>query len=160
MAEAPESILRTWRYEHGTSATCIRAVPQGTAAFRPHGRSRSMGELCRHLGEAERFFVVGCLGVEVPGPDPVAKDAPLPDPGAVADAFDRSHAALAAAVEARAPAWFEEPVEFYGMRLPRADVLGVMVRHEVHHRGQLSVFLRLAGGKVPAIYGPSADAGA
>jgi uncharacterized damage-inducible protein DinB len=41
--------------------------------------------------------------------------------------------------------------------MPRHRVIDLMVRHEVHHRGQLTVLVRLAGGKVPAVYGDSAD---
>jgi uncharacterized damage-inducible protein DinB len=44
-----------------------------------------------------------------------------------------------------------------GARLRTADVLWLTLYDMVHHRGQLSVYLRLAGGKVPSIYGPSAD---
>jgi uncharacterized damage-inducible protein DinB len=41
--------------------------------------------------------------------------------------------------------------------MSRLAIVELMIRHEVHHRGQLSVYLRLAGGKVPSIYGGSAD---
>jgi uncharacterized damage-inducible protein DinB len=41
--------------------------------------------------------------------------------------------------------------------VPVADMLWIMLLDAVHHRGQLSVYLRMAGGKVPSIYGPSAD---
>jgi uncharacterized damage-inducible protein DinB len=41
--------------------------------------------------------------------------------------------------------------------IPLADFVNFMTHDQIHHRGQLSVYLRMAGGKVPAIYGPSAD---
>jgi uncharacterized damage-inducible protein DinB len=50
-----------------------------------------------------------------------------------------------------------EPVDFFGTILTAVVILSVMVRHSIHHRGQLSTYLRPMGGKVPAIYGPSAD---
>ena len=46
---------------------------------------------------------------------------------------------------------------FAGMELPNVIYLGLMNRHGVHHRGQLSTYLRPMGAKVPGIYGPSAD---
>jgi uncharacterized damage-inducible protein DinB len=43
------------------------------------------------------------------------------------------------------------------MQLPAVNFLALTVKHSVHHRGQLSAYLRAMGGKVPGIYGPSAD---
>jgi uncharacterized damage-inducible protein DinB len=43
------------------------------------------------------------------------------------------------------------------MQAPAATYLGLLIKHSVHHRGQLSAYLRPMGGKVPAIYGGSAD---
>ena len=44
------------------------------------------------------------------------------------------------------------------MTMPRiACIRGMIMNHIIHHRGQFSVYLRMAGGKVPSIYGPSAD---
>jgi uncharacterized damage-inducible protein DinB len=51
-----------------------------------------------------------------------------------------------------------EEVDFFGMmKLPAVALLGIMIKHSIHHRGQLSTYLRAMGGKVPGIYGPSGD---
>jgi uncharacterized damage-inducible protein DinB len=42
-------------------------------------------------------------------------------------------------------------------QVPVSDILWIMLMDSIHHRGQLSVYVRMAGGKVPSIYGPSAD---
>ena len=52
---------------------------------------------------------------------------------------------------------FTEEMDFYGMKNPALVYLNFCLVHMVHHRGQLSAYLRPAGGKVPAIYGSSAD---
>ena len=147
----------TWNYEHGLSTKVMRAVPAAKLDMRPHEKSKSMRELAWHLAEAERFFVVQGLGVQVPGDNPVPKETPPATPSAMADAFDRSHAALSAAIAKSDPAWFAEVVPFFQMKMTRAAILDLMIRHEVHHRGQLTVYLRLAGAKVPSTYGGSAD---
>lgn len=157
MADAGNALLQSWEFEHGLSGKSIRAVPPAKIAMRPHEKSRSMQDLCWHIAEAERYFVVQGLGLDVPGENPVQKDAPLATPEAIAGAFDRSHGILAAAVAKQSPGWFAESVDFHGSKVPRAGLLDVMLRHEAHHRGQLSVYLRLAGGKCPSIYGGSAD---
>ena len=147
----------TWKYEHGLSAKVMRAVPAAKLDMRPHEKSRSMRDLAWHLAEAERFFVVKGLGLEIPGENPVPKETPPATPAAMADAWDRSHADISGLVAKKHPAWFEEVVPFFQMKMPRAAILDLMVRHEVHHRGQLTVYLRLAGAKVPGTYGGSAD---
>ncbi len=157
MASAADALLQSWEFEHGLTGKVIRAVPAGKMAMKPHEKARSMQDLCWHIAEAERFFVSECLGLKVPGENPVPKGTPLASPAAIAEAFDRSHAALAAEVAKQSPAWRSEPVDFFGMKMPRAGVADVMIRHEVHHRGQLCLYLRIAGAKVPAVYGPSAD---
>jgi len=149
--------LDTWRYEHGLTAKVMRAVPAAKLAMKPHEKSRSMGDLAWHLAEAERFFVVQGLKVENAGENMVPKESPPDSPAAMADAFDRSHSFLHAAVAGRDAAWFGETVDFFQMKMTRAAILDLMVRHEVHHRGQLTVYLRLAGAKVPGTYGGSAD---
>ena len=157
MADPTNAAVQSWRYEHALTAKMIRAVPASSIGMQPHEKSRSARDLCWHMAEAERFFVAQCLSVEVPGENPVPKGAPLPTPTAIADAFDRSHAALAAATEQKGAAWFAEVVDFFKTKMSRAAVLELMIRHEVHHRGQLTVYLRLAGAKVPSTYGGSAD---
>jgi uncharacterized damage-inducible protein DinB len=52
---------------------------------------------------------------------------------------------------------FAREIDFFGTKMPAVVVLSVVVRHTAHHRGQLSTYLRAMGGKVPSIYGPSAD---
>lgn len=149
--------VETWTYEHGLSTKVMRAVPAAKLDMRPHEKSKSMRELAWHIAEAERFFAVQGLGVQVPGDNPVPKETPPATPAAMADAFDRSHAALSAAIAKNDPAWFAEVVPFFQMKMTRTAILDLMVRHEVHHRGQLTVYLRLAGAKVPSTYGGSAD---
>jgi uncharacterized damage-inducible protein DinB len=48
-------------------------------------------------------------------------------------------------------------VDFYSKRLPRGSVLSTILKHEIHHRAQMTVLMRKAGLRVPSIYGPSAD---
>jgi len=51
-------------------------------------------------------------------------------------------------------------VDFYGIRrFPAVTLIQIILNHTIHHRGQLSTYLRPMGAKVPSIYGPSYDAG-
>ena len=52
---------------------------------------------------------------------------------------------------------FERPVHFYGMHIPLGQALWYELFDHIHHRGQISVYIRLAAAKLPSIYGPTAD---
>jgi uncharacterized damage-inducible protein DinB len=61
-------------------------------------------------------------------------------------------------VKAMTPEQLATEVDFFGvMKMPAVGLLSMALRHSIHHRGQLSSYLRAMGGKVPGIYGPSAD---
>ncbi|MDH5643784.1 MAG: DinB family protein, partial [Gemmatimonadota bacterium] len=47
--------------------------------------------------------------------------------------------------------------DVYGYRWPRSRTMGILLTHEIHHRGQLTAMLRIGGAKVPGVYGPSSD---
>ncbi|MNW19867.1 DinB family protein [compost metagenome] len=57
------------------------------------------------------------------------------------------------AVAERDEAWVDESVDFYGNPWTRMELLNLMLRHEAHHRGQLSILMMVAGGQPPTIYG-------
>ncbi len=76
--------------------------------------------------------------------------------------YEKAHAALAPRLQKLDDkTWEEKKVQLLSgeatYELPLGEMLWAVVFDAIHHRGQLSVYVRLAGGKVPAIYGPSAD---
>jgi uncharacterized damage-inducible protein DinB len=117
----------------------------------------SAGELARHLVGSEWWFCAEALGLSGAGPDPAPKSRPPAAPAALLRAAERAHARLSAAVRRRGARWMRGTVSFYDLRMARRGVVDLMIRHEVHHRGQLSVYVRLCGGRVPSVYGGSAD---
>jgi len=76
--------------------------------------------------------------------------------------FDSSTAAVKRALESTPESRLNETVTFFTApkqtgRIPVIQLMWFMLLDSIHHRGQLTTFLRLAGAKVPSIYGPSAD---
>jgi len=157
MGQAMDAFVADWEWENGNTVKCLEAMPDGKLDMAPHEKSMTLHRLAWHLCEAERWFVAEALGVEVPGENPVPRENPAPNVAAVVAARKASHASLVSAVRRKDDAWLAEKVEFLGMNVPRRSALDIMIRHEVHHRGQLSVYLRLASVNVPSVYGPSAD---
>jgi uncharacterized damage-inducible protein DinB len=136
----------------------LKALPQGRLDYRPHPKSRTAAELAGMLAASEAAIssLVETGTVEWEEPKPVQRV------DEVVAAFERDAAAANARLEKMDAAGWEKKGRFLmGGKAVWEDTIGQMVWgflfDSIHHRGQLSTYLRPMGGKVPAIYGPSAD---
>lgn len=163
-----DSLLPELERELATTRTCIERVPDAQLAFKPHAKSYSAHDLVAHLAEIPMWGVVtfdrdefdmqplGGPAYERPALNSVA--------GALAR-FDELSAAMKAALsatsdEAMMAPWTLLKGGLRMMTMPRIAVYrSFIVNHLIHHRGQLSVYLRMMDVPVPSIYGPSADEG-
>ena len=160
MASEKEQLLQVWETESATTRKAIAAIPEAKRDFRPHEKARSARELAWHLVEGEKFFVDMFLTRTFE----VRKDSEAPATiREVLEAFDRQHRALAQKVRAADDKQFAGTIQIPVGPKKMGDVpmMGILwtglVLHGVHHRGQLSTYLRIMGEKVPSIIGPSAD---
>ncbi len=148
-----DRFLTTWKAEADATGRMIRAVPEDRADYRPHEKSMDAGETCRHIVASERAFVQMVLGEQA--------DWEMPEGVWIGTALTDLHGqwqdALIERLKEKDDGWLAERVDFFGGAMARAEILDTMIRHTVHHRGQLSVYLRLMGEKVPGVYGPTAD---
>jgi uncharacterized damage-inducible protein DinB len=152
--------------EMATTRRVLERVPEDQLAWKPHERSTTLGGLASHIaqlaGMAARVFAGDSVDVAPPGGPPPAPTQ-LASRQAILDAFDanvtKSREALAQADDAAmGETWTLLRGGQTMFSLPRAAVVRMaLLNHMVHHRGQLTVYLRMAGALVPAIYGPSAD---
>ena len=149
-----------------TTRKCLANVPTEKMNWKPHEKSMSMGRLASHIAD-----MVGWAG-EIIANDVLDIAPPDGKPREMGEAssaeellkiFDKNLAVGAAAIASVSDAALFENWTFkYGgrplMTIPRiASLRGFVLSHIVHHRGQLSVYLRLNDIPVPSIYGPSAD---
>ena len=161
-----DALLVEFDHETGVTRQLLQLVTEDRAGFRPHPKSYSLGELCLHLGRVLGWTgaIVRQAGFDLHPPDTPPAERPRFESMAIARAeFERqareARAALAAASDA-------ELLETWSLRddgkllftLPRAAVLRSWVfNHGIHHRGQLTVYLRLCEIPLPPVYGPTAD---
>ena len=153
-------------HEMATTRRLLARVPAGRAGWRPHPKSRTLGELAMHIaglaGMGTRVLKTDDFEVSPPG-GPARARAEFTTPSAMLLLFDQSlaecRAALAAADDATLLApWTLKHGGTVVFTLPRAAALRtMMLNHLIHHRGQLTVYLRLNDVPLPGIYGPSAD---
>ncbi len=123
-------------------------------SFRPAPKSRSVLEQMEHQVKSESAWMKSMLQVDVGDPLPAENTQPAYIDKYRSDARRR----LAILREHPDPWWIEE-VMFFDVARSRAWVMTRRVNHSTHHRGQLIIYLRLLGLRVPSVYGPTADTG-
>ncbi len=151
--------LDAFRRELPTTLKVLASYPAGMDEFRPHERSQPAVRLAHTFTKENAGAFKAVRGQPL-------NPADLPPPPATfaeaAAAYERGARELMDAVEKMPDSRLSETVTFFtGPRqlgeVPVIDVLWFLLMDSIHHRGQLSVYVRMAGGKVPSIYGPSAD---
>ncbi len=144
--------------EHAITKNVIQAIPRDKSDYRPDSVSKSALDLAWHIVATEMLFT-----------EAVAAGAfdftPRPRPGsiensaALANWYAENFAARLEKLSHLTPGQLLKVVDFRGMfQLPAVMYLGFVQQHSIHHRGQLSMYLRPMGAKVPSIYGESYDA--
>lgn len=158
-----QSLLPEYDHEMATARTVIERVPEDKYGWKPHDRSMTAGHLASHIAEMPAWAVSGLTqdSLDLAGYTPwkAATKSEL------LATFDKNVAAGRKAIEGAADAtymqnWSLNQGDKTLMTMPKIAVVRTFVmNHVIHHRGQLSVYLRLNNLSVPSIYGPSADEG-
>lgn len=157
-----QSILPEFNQEMYKTRKALERVPDDKFDWKPHPKSMTMGQLAGHLAELPGFSAA-ILTTEVLDFDKGEyKPTVVKNRAEVLDLFDKNIAKVREAIAASTDDHMKQNWHLIYQQkkmfeAPRADALRGSVMHVVHHRGQLTVYLRLNDVPVPAIYGPSAD---
>ncbi len=143
--------------EHRITRSVFEAIPLDKGDYRPDDVSRSALDLAWHMASVEMRFMAAVVAGEFdlsprPLPDSIRNSKDLS--GWYQDNFEPAFENLTKLSNEQ----LLKIVDFRGMfQLPAVMYLNFVLNHTIHHRGQLSMYLRPMGGKVPAIYGESYD---
>jgi uncharacterized damage-inducible protein DinB len=152
-----EFLLSLLEHEIRTTTSLLTAVPGNALNYQPDPKSKSALALIRHLTLEDEWILNSVAdGTFAPIPDDSDQCGIMTPGEAVARYAERIPSAIAR-VRGMSGEALVRPIDFFGNMVPAVVILSVMLRHSVHHRGQLSSYIRPMGGKVPSIYGPSAD---
>lgn len=138
-------------FEFGTTKKVLAAVKEGD--WKPDPKSRSAKELAWHIVSSEIWFLNGIANQDFT-PSDAKEPATLQE---MISFYEAEYPKAMARVRALPGDKLAQIVDFYGMKFPNINYLGFALVHSVHHRAQLSTYLRPLGGKCPDIYGGSAD---
>jgi uncharacterized damage-inducible protein DinB len=151
--------LGTYEKEFETTMRVLRAFPQEKANLQPH-------PTCKTAKDLAWMFVWGESFVDVVKSGELDFSKMMPEPPATFDevlsAYEKQHREKGAIIRSLNEEELKKTISFPAgpgkmADMRRMELLWLMLMDSVHHRGQFSIYLRMAGGKVPSIYGPSGD---
>ena len=143
--------------EMPTNIRVFEAIPEDKSGYRPDDKARTALELARHMVVSDLWFADAVIDGSFEMPSEDAENAVSSVSQALALYKEKLPAALEK-IKAMPGEQLAKPINMMGVFNFEAVIyLSFLIRHSVHHRGQLSTYLRPMGGKVPSIYGGSAD---
>ena len=161
-----DSVLPEFDREMASTRKALERVPEGKFAWKPHAKSMAFGRLATHVAEMVGWLIPTLQSESfdfAPVGAPPYQPVTAASSAALLELFDKNvkeaRAAMAAASDAEwMMNWSLQAGGQNIFTMPRIAVMRTMImNHVIHHRGQLTVYLRLNDVPVPALYGPSAD---
>ena len=159
-----ELFLDELNREVDRSRRALQQVPAGKYDWKPHDKSMQFGYLADMVASIPSWIVMEITQPEldVAPAQPRMKPEPKDTSEALVAALDKTAAECRAALEKTTDDHLMTPWRLLArgkvvIEAPRHVMIRDTINHWAHHRGQMTVYLRLMGAKVPALYGPSAD---
>ncbi|HUD99502.1 MAG TPA: DinB family protein [Bryobacteraceae bacterium] len=160
-----DALLPEFDQEMATTRRTLERVPEDKMDWRPHEKSMTLGQLACHIAELPGFASSAARADSLDFEKGEFKQIHATSCRQLLEAFDQTVAEARSAIasigdEELMKPWVLRRGDVKLFQAPKAAVIRtVMMNHLIHHRGQLSVYLRLTNTPVPSIYGPSADEG-
>ena len=159
-----DSLLPEFDREMGLTRRVLERVPDGQFAWKPHEKSMSLGRLAEHLAELPQWATMTLKesGIDMATRRPPEYRSPATRAEVLA-MFDQNQKDARASLVGKTDGELFAPWTLRNQgkeifTMPKVAVMrGFVMNHLIHHRGQMSVYLRLQNVPVPSIYGPSAD---
>jgi uncharacterized damage-inducible protein DinB len=149
------SFVDDWKSESATTLRVLRLLTDASLARKVSPEGRTLGFIAWHLA-LTIVEMCGKAGLPVAGP---AEDATAPTTAAeIVRAYEGAARSLTEQVRTRwTDRMLQDEVPLYGSMWRKVSVLVSLVRHQIHHRGQITVLMRQAGLPVPGVYGPARE---
>ncbi|WP_210517986.1 DinB family protein [Hymenobacter terricola] len=155
MYAAVSDFVADWQYEAGATEKVLAALTNESLAQPVSPNGRTLGGIAWHIVQTltEMPHTAGFLATNELDEQPVPAEASV-----ICETYRRLAQQVASAATAN---WTDDQlrdmIPMYGDSWPKCAVLSVLIRHQAHHRGQLTVLMRQAGLRVPGVYGPARE---
>ncbi len=159
-----ESFLAELKFEAGNTRKLLQAMTDETLGYKPEHKAWSMAQLASHIAESYIWYVGTFATNHLDMASYKYDKGDISKAANIVAKFEENLPQAIAALEsvgddsAFMQEWSMGAGDQVFLKMPRIQaVRGFLMNHLYHHRGQLSIYLRAAGCKVPGIYGPSQD---
>ena len=155
-----EPLLAELQIEAVTTRKMLERVPQDSLLWKPHEKSRTLGEIAAHIANIPGLFIATLNRDEFDRHNYESVTDTISD---ILQTFDRNISSALEVLKVQSDERLLRPWRYkYGeqviFEMPRLVVIRtIALNHLIHHRGQLSVYLRLLNVPLPPVYGPTAD---
>jgi uncharacterized damage-inducible protein DinB len=144
-----ENFVSNWNRIHKQTSRALKAATEDKLDWRPKEGMFTLRELIRHIPEAENAIARSALAGSMQKSQVDLSNSSVDE---IVETFDREHEQLAAEISKFTLDQLDEEIEAFGRKMRRATLLSAMTEHEIHHRGQLYTYYRLAGIEPPNLY--------
>lgn len=143
-------LLNDWKRVHSQTVRLVAVAPDDKYDWKPHETSMTLGALLNHLYQAEAGLVEALISGVFPHDFTDYKST-----SELIEAYERSHNEAVAKIEGIPDEAWDEAVTPFGpdRSFSRISLLSLTLEHEIHHRGQLYVYLRMLDCEVPQLFG-------
>jgi len=157
-----DQVLAAYAREHATTMRVLRAYPKDKLDLRPHAMCKTARELAWVFAVERGLGTFAFNNGLASGAPPSGMPAAPENWEDLLQAIEMAQSDYEQMIRATTEDDLLKPIKFFGgpqklIDMPRIQLLWSMLFDEIHHRGQFSIYLRMADGKVPSIYGPTAD---
>ena len=150
-----EDLEKLFKKEFATTLKVMRSFPGNKLDYTPHERSQTAKRVMTTF-VFEMFLMESYVFGENVDRTIFQNYAPNELQTLISD-FEKQSSTVISKLQNLSDEGLSKVVEFAGAKMSAGEFMHMMLSDQIHHRGQMSVYIRLAGGKVPSIYGPSAD---
>ncbi len=150
-----EGFKKAWNYEANATQRMLDALTDESLKQEVSPEDRTLGRIAWHIVTAIHEMM-SRTGLTFEAPE---HDAPVPATAQeIADCYRQVNAALLQAIDAQwTDASLQETCNMYGEQWANGLTLNILISHQIHHRGQMTVLMRQAGLRVPGVYGPARE---
>lgn len=160
ISQQPEHFIDVWEQEARNTIKVLKTLPVAKYDFRPDPGGRSLGELAWHLAEVDAYVshAIDTSNSDIMTLKPPNIERPR-TVEALVPGYERIHSEAVARIRKLKPNDFARRVKFFdGVEHPIEEILwNGLLHHLIHHRAQLVLMSRLAGGTPPGLYGPTRE---
>jgi len=149
--------ISSFRNEHPVTRRVIEAIPLDKSDYRPDDIAKSAIDLSWHIVNTERMFLDAIAAGDF-DLTPFKRPAEIQNSADLSNWYGRMFEEKSAKVAQLSSEELAKVIDFRGLfQMPAISFLQFAISHTIHHRGQLSMYLRPMGARVPSIYGESYD---